>query len=136
MRPCQDVRKKHLLDNTELPVGVARGFIEVAFLAEDNLRASPALLSCVDESQWNIAAVRGVLMGSDGVSGILGMLEGRYVFWSRGCGRLVDDPLISGGIDPCASCDQFYRLEFVPTVKHIPIPDAPTYTEIDGLFYA
>ncbi|CAM9460467.1 unnamed protein product [Ectocarpus fasciculatus] len=73
------------------------------------LEASPDMSFGDTGDRWERAAVKGCLAAPSGVSGVLGLVGGQYVLWSKACGGLATCRWSSGAVARCGGCREFFR---------------------------
>lgn len=105
LQPCVGTSREHLDGNA------ARGFLSVVHTAEISLEEKGGVFS-EGGLGWTSAVVKGCLETSGGVSGILGWVGGRRVFWSKECTGVAASG--DGGLDDrCSPCRGFHRDVFL-----------------------
>lgn len=115
--PCLGYTRQHVEDERSLPTGSADAFQSVVRGAERVLVGDH--VSVLGE-RWRNAPVRGVLKGTGGVSGVLGIIGKTVdVLWSKDCAGVASG--YDNGGQRCSGCKQFWR----HTVK----PRMQTFTE-------
>lgn len=104
IQPCLGVSKEHLDE------GAAQGFPSVVRTAERALE-DVGFLSFEGVLQWASGVnVMGFLAGRTGVvSGVLGMVANRRVFWSKACTGVATTGYGDQSIPRCSSCRGFHR---------------------------
>ena len=101
LQPCVGTSKEHLDGNA------ARGFLSVVHMAEISLEEKRGMLS-EGGLGWTSPMVKGCLETSGEVSGILGWVGGRRVFWSKECTGVAASG-DGGADDRCSACRGFHR---------------------------
>lgn len=105
LQPCVGISKEHLDENA------ARGFLGVAHMAEIALEEKGGIFLQGDLG-WTSAVVKGCFETSRGVSGILGWVGARRVFWSTKCSSVAASG-DGGADDRCSACRGFHRDTFL-----------------------
>ncbi|CAB1103448.1 unnamed protein product [Ectocarpus sp. CCAP 1310/34] len=108
VQACLGISQQRVADDKALPEGSAGVFPSVVRAAERTLGGDDGL---APPERWEHARVRGVTTGRACVSGVLGLVEGSDVLWSKDCCGMASVNRGAGGsmVPRCSRCQKFWR---------------------------
>lgn len=130
VQPCRGISRQHVVDAEDMQGGSADVWHSVVRQAQRNIEGDDDLSA---GDRWGDACVRGLTAGEAGVSGVLGLVGGRDVLWSKNCAAVASgNARTAGGAGPrCAKCKEFWRVTVKPKIKNFLSPAHKHTTDKD-----
>lgn len=124
IQPCLGIRRQHVAAEPEMPEGSAEVFPSLFSLAERALD-SAAATSLGHEGRWQSSCVRGFQTGGRGGYGVLGVVGGQDVLWSKACDGVAGSRAGISSVPRCPHCRAFWRGSAKPRILNALREDLP-----------